>query len=376
MPTYHVDTLPNGIKSLTIEGSVQKSDDELFRTLSSLSKNTQDLFLNLSAMEDSEQEFFDYLSEISPRLRLRVITKYPAVMEKCSKLGLQVFPSEKSAQLAMTGDNTVKAVLSRLREVPILNTDAYKLMTYIGNPNANMDELEKMIKENPGLVSQILKMANSAMYYRGTKIESLSPAMATLGANNLRMLFLFNFYHGVTNIFGAQKEVIDHGKQCALLSEFIAKSAKAPREEHPKVWLSGLLHDIGQQALAFVFPEKYQLVRKYVEEEKKPSYFGELLTFGIDHQAVGRQLAIKWNFPEYLVNVIGDHHSLKAIGWNRLTLPVFCANNYLNERVGLPFVSYYSKLVGYFMLYKAEVTWAESPGEEFEKALEGEHPLF
>ncbi|MBF0406370.1 MAG: HDOD domain-containing protein [Candidatus Riflebacteria bacterium] len=376
MGKIQVETLPNGLKEVTIEGRIARDDDEVFRTLSSISKSSSDIILILTSIEGADIEFYNYLSELSMRTKFKAIAKLPEVIESCKNVGITVFPSKKSAQLALMGEETTKAILSRLKEVPILNTDAYRLMTYISNPNANLEELEKMVRENPGLVSQILRMVNSAMFYRGNKIESLSPAMVTLGMNNLRTLFLYNFYHGVTNIFTSQKDVIDHGKQCGILAEFISKSAKAPRDEHSKVWLGGLLHDIGQQALAFVFPEKYQLVLNFAEEEKKPSYFGELMIFGVDHQAIGRQLATKWNFPEYLTNIIGDHHSLKAVGWNRLTLPVFCANNYLNERNGTPYVSYYSKLVGYFMLYKAEITWAESPSEEFEKVLTEGHPMF
>jgi HD-like signal output (HDOD) protein len=37
-------------------------------------------------------------------------------------------------------------------------------------------------------------------------------------------------------------------------------------------------------------------------------------TFGFDHQAVGGLMAEEWNFPGYLQEAIGQHHSLNGTG--------------------------------------------------------------
>jgi len=368
MAVFRIESLEGSVPQITIEGAATKSDHDLFRALSNLSKAHHIALVNLNALSTGDQDFFTHLQEISARTKLKVISANKAVIDGCAEVGLQVFPSVKSAQLALVGEETISMMMAKLRDVPIINTDAYQLVSYTAGINANYEEIERMIRDKPSIVGQIMRLANSSFFYRKQRVDTLQAALVTIGLAYLRRLFLFNFYSSVTNIFTVQKPVIEHGKLTAMLAEYICKAANAPREDHSKVWLGGLLHDIGSQALAFFFPEKYERARKLMKEENKPSYLAELVTFGTEHQTVGRMLATKWNFPDYLVNIVGDHHYLAAVGWNKLTLPVFCANNFLNERDRIPFNSYYSKLVGYFMLYKMDVPWKD-PVAEFAKVI-------
>ena len=94
----------------------------------------------------------------------------------------------------------------------------------------------------------------------------------------------------------------------------------------------------------------------------------ELMVFGTEHQKVGSLLAEKWNFPAYLSGIIGDHHYMQADMWNTLTLPIFCANNFLHERENAPFTPYFQKLEGYFFLKKKELPWKDIRSE-FSTAL-------
>ncbi|MBF0406371.1 MAG: HDOD domain-containing protein [Candidatus Riflebacteria bacterium] len=375
MANYRVETLDGGFPYINIEGTVARNDTELFRAVSNISKGHASFIVNLTGLESADKEFYDHLNNVSSRSKLKVVSNNSTVSNYCLSMGLKIFPSIKSAQLSFAGDETIKMLLSKLRDVPILSNDAYKLVSYTNDVNANYEELEKMIKDNPGLVSQILRIANSSFFYRNQKITVLSQALVTIGLTHLRRLFEFNFYHSVMGIFGAQKELIDHGKQCAVVAEYIAKQAGASKADLSKIWLAGLLHDVGGQALAFFFPEKYNVARNFVKEQKMPTYLGELVTFGTEHQSVGKILANKWNFPEYLQNIVGDHHYLQIVDGKKLTLPVFCANTYLNNRDGLPAPSYKEKLVEYFQLMNKEMKW-ENPDDELIKAFESEGPSF
>ncbi|MBF0546285.1 MAG: HDOD domain-containing protein [Candidatus Riflebacteria bacterium] len=369
MGNFRVETLDGGFPFIKIEGTVQKKDNDILRAISGISKTHTSFIINLVELIDADEEFFEHLKGVSARSKLKVISTNSGITSRCLETGLSTFPSLKSAQLSFAGDETVRLLLSKLRDVPILSNDAYKLVSYTNNENANYDELEKMIKDNPGLVSQILRVSNSSYFFRGQTITVLSQALITIGLTHLRRLFVFNFYNSVMGLFGSQKELIKHGKECAMLSEFISKAAGAQKTDLQKMWLGGLLHDVGGQSLAYFFPEKYQVARTLVKEQKMPTYLGELVTFGTEHQSIGKLLAHKWNFPDYLQNIIGDHHYLQNEEGKRLTLPVFCANTYLNNRDGLPAPSYEDKLGEYFGLMKKEIPWGDIE-QEFETALE------
>ncbi|MBU1108721.1 MAG: HDOD domain-containing protein [Candidatus Riflebacteria bacterium] len=365
MAEYQINTIESGITQITVSGSVESNDSELFRALSHLSNNNCAL-VNLLELSETSEDLFLHLADISSQTKIKVIVKKPEFVTKCNEIGLQIFPTIKSASLSYAGEETLRILIAQLRDVPILNTEAYKLIQYVASPDANFPELEKMLQNNAGLCSQILRTANSPYFMRSSKAETLQQAMVTLGFAPLRQIFVYNFYNSVGNFFGAQKETVEHGQNCAKLAEYIAKSAGASYTECAKIRLIGLLHDVGRQALAFFFPQQYEKVQHMVKVEQKPSFLAELVVFGIEHQSIGSILANRWNFPDYLSKVIADHHYLQAKDWNTLTLPVFCANNFLNQMDGDPFSPFYHKLEGYFFLKRAELPWKDIDAELLE----------
>jgi len=365
---FHLETIEGGITQMVIEGRVEDSHFELFQALSHLSKRRGHVLINLATLGEGTKKFYTLLSELSARTKMKVIAVNQAIIAECEKIGLSAYPTVKSAALSYAGDETISLLVSRLRDVPILNTEAYQLISYVSQPEASFNGLETMIRNKPGLCSQIFRLANSSYYMRSMRADTLQQALVTLGFWNLRQIFIYNFYTSVSNIFASQKDVIQHGTDCAFLAEHICQASGGNIDECSKVRIAGLLHDVGRQALAFFFPDQYIKVLTKIKEESKPSYIAELLIFGTEHQTVGSLLCQKWNFPEYLAKIIADHHYLLSADWNLLTLPVFCANNFLNERDRTPYLTYFQRLEGYFFLKKKELPWKNVP-EEFAKSL-------
>ena len=368
---FRIETLGGGITLMVIEGVVGKINFDLFSALSHLSKKRTHALIDLSNLEEGDVSFYEHLRDLSVRMKMKIIATNKVVIQKCNDISLRVYPTTKSASLSYAGDETINLLLRRLRDVPILNAEAYELIGYTSLPDATFEELEAKIKDNSGLCSQIFRMANSSFFCRTSPAETLNQAMVTLGFTMMRQVFLYNFYNSVSALFQAQEALIDHGKQCAILAEFISKSGEASKEECSKVRLGGLLHDIGRQALAFFFPEQYARVMQSIIDEPKPSYLAELMVFGTEHQQVGSLLCSRWNFPKYLSAVLADHHYLQAANWNSLTLPIFVANNYLHERLKEPCSPYFQKLEGYFFLKAKELPWeGDKVKEAFETCLE------
>lgn len=372
---YHSETIDGQIYMLVIEENVSDLDQELFTALSNLSKKKNHILLNLLDVKQAGAKLFAALTEISDRTTIKIISTVDTIISNAQQCGISTFPSVKSAALSFAGDETIRMMTTKMGDVPILNTEAYKLIQYVSQPDATFPRLESLIKENAGLCGQIFRLANSSYFKRNSKAETLQQSLVTLGLATVRQLLVYNFYNSVGNIFQAQKQVVLHGRQCAQLAEFICQAAGGNADECQKIRMSGLLHDIGQQALAFFFPNQYEKVYQIIRNEKKPSYLAEILVFGTEHQTVGSLLAKKWNFPPYLASVIGDHHYLQNQNWNTLTLPVYCANSFLNERDKNPFTPYFQRLEGYFFLKKKELPWKD-PVAEFNKFLESHEDPF
>jgi len=375
MVSFKLDNISGGQIQVILEGEIKSSDQELLKFLTTLSKKHQSVILNLIGVKEADPEFFRHLADLIIRTPFKAVVNNQVLIAKCVQIGIPTFPTVKSAALSSLGDETIKQLSSQMRDLPILKTDAYGLAVYMSRLDATFPQLESMIKLNAGLCSQIIRLANSSYFLRPSKAETLQQAFVTLGFTNLRQLFLYNFYKSIAVLFKSQKEVIQHGQKCAVLAEFITKAAGASADECAKVRLGALLHDIGRQVLAYFFPAAYEKVFTQIARENKPANIAEFVVFGVDHQAVGAMVCHKWNFPPYLADAISDHHSLSVGSWNTMTLPIFCANNFLNEEAKIPFAPYFAKLDAYFALKGKRVPWKDVVGE-FRRRLESQEDPF
>lgn len=262
---------------------------------------------------------------------------------------------------------TLDAILKRLRDLPILNTEAYRLIDYCSKPEVSFETLEGMIKKNPNLSGQIFRLANSPFYKRAKAIETLNDALVLLGITTLKQIFTQNFYGSLGKILNTQFRMLNHGKECGHLSEYIARNAGMNVIDCSKVHMGGLLHDIGQLFLAFLFPSQFEQARSLAKSEKIQIFQAETKIFGITHQEVGAVICSKWNFPNYLIEIIKAHHNQGAT-IPQEAVPVFCANNYLRNRDNEPFQPYEKPLQDFFAARKKPFPW-KSLKDEFRQYL-------
>lgn len=253
--------------------------------------------------------------------------------------------------------SAIDIILKRIRDLPILNVEAYRLIDYCSKPTATFETLEGMVNNSPNLVGQIFRLANSAFYQRQKKPETLKDAIILLGMGTLKQIFAQNFYQSLGKMLGTQTKVLDHGRDCARLAEFLGRSAGMSVTDIGKIRLGGLLHDIGQLFMAFSFPPQFEQAKRLSKSEKIPSYQAETKVFGVNHQEVGAVLCKRWNFPDYMIQIVRTHHPPCETGIPTLIAPVYCGNGYLNQRDGSIFQPYETALKEFFLARRVDMPW-------------------
>ncbi len=105
----------------------------------------------------------------------------------------------------------------------------------------------------------ILKIANSALYGRSERVNSLETAIMVLGFNEVRNIVLGR---SVVTAFGRCKknkaaidQFWDHSFTCGLAAKTIAEhlGLSSPGQ----FFVGGLIHDIGKLAMLLTFPDEY-----------------------------------------------------------------------------------------------------------------------
>ncbi|NWJ41693.1 MAG: HDOD domain-containing protein [Geothrix sp.] len=200
-------------------------------------------------------------------------------------------------------------VIQNLGELPPLPQVATRVIRISSDSDTSTEQLQNLIRTDQALTSQILKVANSAMFGRMREVTTLTQAILTLGFSTTRSVVLAS---SVKNLFtrgpvGLQERILwEHALVTALTGSAFSRAMRFPIAE--EVFLAGLMHDIGKSVMILKFPESYGTLLRRLQEEGGDGLSLELDTFGFDHAMVGEALLASWNLAEGIEAVARWHH--------------------------------------------------------------------
>jgi HD-like signal output (HDOD) protein len=199
-------------------------------------------------------------------------------------------------------------------------------------------DLDSYVRSDQGVATLVLRVVNSALYSRGTKIATIPMAISRLGFNVVRSLAMLAFSR---SMFSKTKNQLFrlHIWQHSLLSAIAGRDicqAIGDVKAKDEAFIAGLMHDMGK-VLLFTYDEKRYLdVLARVLEQGFPCVEAEQQVFGCDHCQVGREAVIQWKLPERFAEFMGEDLSLTQTGLSadpvRLSL---AAAHFLVERAGI-----------------------------------------
>ncbi len=200
-------------------------------------------------------------------------------------------------------------LIKNLGELPPLPQVATRVIRLTADLDASTEQLQNLIRTDQALSSQLLKVANSAMFGRVREVTTLTQAIMTLGFSTTRSVVLAS---SVKNLFtrgpaGVHERILwEHALVTALGGSAFSQSMRFPITE--EVFLAGLMHDIGKSVMHLKFPESYSALLKHLSEQGGDGLTLELDAFGFDHAMVGEALLSSWNIAEGIQAVARWHH--------------------------------------------------------------------
>lgn len=202
-------------------------------------------------------------------------------------------------------------ILEKTSTVSSIPAAALQVMKVLQDPNANMGEIVQVISYDPGLTSNILKLANSSYFGCAKAISSLREAVVRLGSANIFKMVTASIANvalnrGIRGYNLAPGELWEHSIAIAVASETFADMRKMKNVKLS--FTSGLLHDIGKVVLGrFIDRSTFEEIAPYLNSGR--SYLeAESEILGIDHAEVGALLLHQWNIPDVLAMTVRWHH--------------------------------------------------------------------
>jgi putative nucleotidyltransferase with HDIG domain len=201
--------------------------------------------------------------------------------------------------------------LGGFEDVRPFSTVVQSLVEQVSRPDFDLSQVCKLIELDPALASRILRVANSAAYRGLGACASVAQAVVRIGATNISGLAMaMSAMAMFRDLGGIGRKIRDHSAGTAVVAREMAVSLGfAPLSS--KVFLAGLLHDIGK---LLVIQSGDRTYAELVAREMVPSsvHFKELSTWGFDHGMLGAHVLKSWNIPAPIPQLIAWHHQPKG----------------------------------------------------------------
>jgi HD-like signal output (HDOD) protein len=191
---------------------------------------------------------------------------------------------------------------------------------------------------DPTLTADLLKVVNSAHYMLPHRVKNIIEAVKIVGMKGLRNLL---YSYGAQRILGEKyaemRTLWDHSYRTAYYAFMIARSFRPQSDILDDVYVTGILHDLGQIIVTYLHPEAMERMELFCREKDIPTRILERFSFGLHHPEIGSLIARKWNFPEVLVAGIRYHHEplMAPLQFRDVVQCVYLANAFCDMERGL-----------------------------------------
>lgn len=204
--------------------------------------------------------------------------------------------------------------LARSKNLPTLPGVAVQIIEMSEDPNVSMNQVARLVSQDPALAVRLLRIANSPLYAQRRSVDNLTQALMLLGLNAALSLALsFSLVQGLR---GPRKPVLDYDRcwRRVLIAAAAARLLAPRARDHSAedMFLAALLQDVGILALDQVLRDEGYgaFVNETVEHEDLVE--AERARFGVDHVQAGRWLLQHWRLPEYLQDAVAHSHATTA----------------------------------------------------------------
>ncbi len=154
---------------------------------------------------------------------------------------------------------TVRQVIARLKDLPCSLPVVQKAIDAVQDPNCTNGRLARILAEDQGITTRLLRLANSAYFGVSRKVSTLSMAVALIGYGRLKTILRHIMVAEVFELLSAKSPAAKRIWKVAVAAGAASReTAQACWVGDPEELLAvGLLHNVGDLALLCQFPGQF-----------------------------------------------------------------------------------------------------------------------
>ncbi|MGR9100586.1 MAG: HDOD domain-containing protein [Gammaproteobacteria bacterium] len=179
----------------------------------------------------------------------------------------------------------------------------------VNDPHSSSGDIGEVLSKDPALSARLLKIVNSSFYNFHARVDTITRAITIVGVEDLQNLILATSV--IDKFKNIPSELVDishfwiRSINCGIFSKLIAHKNSVLHAE--RLFLAGLLHDIGSLVLYTALPEVMMEVLLAANKDSRLVPQMEKEIIGFDHAEVGGELIKAWKLPDSLYEAVRYH---------------------------------------------------------------------
>lgn len=223
----------------------------------------------------------------------------------------------------------IKRRLEETLQFPPLSGTAQKIIKLRVDPHANIEDLTRIVEQDPSLAAQVVSWAASPYYAAPGKIKSVHDAIVRVLGFDLVLNLSLGLSLGKS--LSLPSDGVSGFTSYWRQSVYAATAVEAligaiPPKHRPTMglaYLCGLLHNFGYLILAELFPPHFSKICRFQEANPYTSHcYIDRHLINITREQLGSWLMSMWNMPEEVCIALrqqsessydGEHHAYANI---------------------------------------------------------------
>jgi HD-like signal output (HDOD) protein len=225
--------------------------------------------------------------------------------------------------------------LHGLDDFPTLPDVALRICDALRDPDVDLSRIAEEVALDPAMAAQLVRLANSAIFGGGSRVDTVQRALLRLGIratrNAVMTVTLMRALHALPAPFEIRSFWIG-GLAAAMTARRIAQDVRFADPE--QAYLASLVHDVGMAYLSIQHVDRLKAVLADHQDGEELAY-ALAHEFGCDLPQISGAVLRHWNFADEITRGVEHHWTPDTAGSAQALAAIVLASDRLTRELKL-----------------------------------------